>query len=172
MNDIPSLIRTIAEVGRDNPLSPPLREVQPFQSFLDAEGNLDAKRLDERDGGCTRRELVTRFLLLCAVLDQGPDIEGVRKLLTQVLNRLYESEIRILHRPLDFFRELNISAEEILEKHRVVKAERMDEWARINQTTPGKYNLFMDGRKAGFELRRFPLGCSTRAAACLGETRG
>ena len=147
MNDVSPLIRAIAEVGRDNPLPPPLGEVKPFQSFLGADGKLDASRLDERDGGCTRRELVARFLLLCAVLDQGPDLAGVRLLLTRVLNRLYESEIRILHRPLDFFRELNVSAEEILEKHRGVKAERMNEWARVNQSIPEKYNLFVDGAK-------------------------
>ena len=147
MNETYPLIRAIAEVGRENPLSPPLREVRPFEHFFDADGKLDAAGLDKRDGGCARRELVARFLLLCAVLDQGPDIEGVRLLLTRVLNRLYDKEIRILHRPLDFFRELNVSAEEILVKHRRIKSERADEWADINNSTAGKYNLFMDNTR-------------------------
>ena len=147
MNEVCSLVRAIAEIGRENPLAPPLREVRPFEHFFDARGKLDASRLDERDGGCTRRELIARFLLLCAVLDQGPDIEGVRLLLTRVLNQLYEREIRILHRPLDFFNELNISAEEILKKHRCIKNARKDEWARVNRSSPEKYNLFVDGAK-------------------------
>lgn len=147
MNTIRPLVRAIAEVGRAHPLAPPLRDVQPFRHFFDADDNLDSTRLDERDGGCTRRELVARFLLLCAVLDQGPDIEGVRLLLTRVLNQLYESEIRILHRPVDFFRELNVSAEKILKKHRHIKNERKDEWAKKNMSSPGKYNLFMDNSK-------------------------
>ena len=147
MKQISPLIRAIAKIGRENPLLPPLHKVHPFHHFFNANGTLDTSGMDERDGGCYRRELVARFLLLCAVLDQGPDIEGVRLLLTRVLNRLYELEIRILHRPLDFFRELNISAEEILKKHRCIKSERKDEWAKINQSSPEKYNLFMDGSK-------------------------
>ena len=176
MTDASPLIRAIAEVGRDNPLSPPLGEIRPFQSFLDADGKLDAARLDERDGGCTRRELVARLLLLCAVLDQGPDIAGVRLLLTRVLNRLYESEIRILHRPLDFFRELNVSAEEIMKRHRHVKAERKDEWAQINQSSPEKYNLFVDGAKQVLNYAVFRWGVPLALPHILekraGEGRG
>lgn len=167
MDDVLPLIRAIAEIGKCNPLSPPLREIKSIQSFFDAEGNLDRRHLDERDGGCTRREIVARYLLLCAVLDQGPDIEGVRALLTQVLNHLYENEIRILHRPLDFFRELHISAEEILTKHRDIKEERKDAWAEKNQASPGKYNLFMDNTKQVLNYAVFRWGVPLALAHVL-----
>lgn len=147
MKDTESLVQAVAKVGLEHPLSPPVEDIRPFEHFLNDRGALDAAQLDVRDGGCTRREIVARFLLLCAVLDQGPDIEGVRLLLSRVLNHLYEKEIRILHRPLDFFRELNVSAEEILAKHRHIKSERAIGWAKTNDSTPGKYNLFMDNTK-------------------------
>lgn len=156
--DTSRLVSEIADVGLAHPLSPPLRDIKPLAGFFDSAGNLVRDRLDERDGGCTRRELIARALLLCAVLDQGPDIEGVRLLLARVTNRLYDDEIRIFHRPLDFFRELNISAEEILAKHAEIKESRADNWASVNQTTPGKYNLFMDGAKQALNYAVFRWG--------------
>lgn len=78
--------------------------------------------------------------------------------MSAVVNRLYEDEIRIFHTPLDFFREMNISVREIWNKHESVKAERSEEWARINQTTAGKYNLFMDGSKQSMSYAVFRWG--------------
>lgn len=88
------IVNLIADIGKGNPLSPPISEISPFKHFF-AGSSLDTSCLDEKDGACTRRELIARFLLLNAVLDQGPDIEGVRDLLTRVINRLYEDEVRI-----------------------------------------------------------------------------
>jgi hypothetical protein len=99
--------------------------------------------LDITDGGpWTRRELIARYLLLSAVLDQGPDIIGVRMFLRDVINSLYQKEIRILHNPLQFFKELNISIDELLEKHKKIKNIRSKEWARENKTNPKRYKLF------------------------------
>ena len=171
--DTSRLIGEIADVGLAYPLSPPLRDIKPFAGFFDSAGNLIRDRLDERDGGGTRRELIARALLLCAVLDQGPDIEGVRLLLMRVTNRLYDDEIRIFHRPLDFFRELNISAEEILAKHTEIKKSRADNWASINDTTAGKYNLFMDGAKQALNYAVFrwgvPLALPHVLEKCAGD---
>jgi hypothetical protein len=82
--------------------------------------------------------------LLNSVLEQGPDIEGVEELVRKVVNSLYEKEIRILHKPLDFFKELGISIDEILKKHESIKKVRAELWARENKTIPNKYNLFTD----------------------------
>ena len=42
-------------------------------------------------------QILTRYLLVSSVLDQGPDLEGVRNLLKRVVNSLYEKEYGIGH---------------------------------------------------------------------------
>jgi len=138
------LVFKIAEIGSKRKYydAPPLNSVEPFMHFFDGNGNLKNEELDKKDGAWTRREILTRYLLLSAVLDQGPDIQGVRELLKRVTNALYEKEIRVFHRPLDFFRELNITIDEILDKHASIKKMRSKIWAQLNKTNPNKYNLF------------------------------
>ena len=141
---VKELVFKIAEVGNERQIidAPNLRDIEPFKHFFDMKGNLNLKDLDSMDGAWTRREVLTRYLLLNVVLDQGPDIPGVRELLKNVTNALYRKEIRIFHKPLDFFRELNISVDEILNKHKSVKKLRADVWAKLNNANPSRYNLF------------------------------
>jgi len=139
---IKKLVFRIAKIGHRKKEAPSLIEIEPFKHFFDKGGNLKYDELDFMDGAWTRREILTRFLLLSVVLDQGPDIPGVRELLKNVTNALYRKEIRIFHRPLDFFRELNISIDEILDKHNSVKKLRAKIWAKLNNSNPSKYNLF------------------------------
>lgn len=147
MNDITDLIKTIAHVGRENSFYPPAFDIEPFAHYFKDDGTLDYDSLDKRDGSCTRRELILRFLVLCAVIDQGPDIVGVRKLLIDVTNSLYQREIRFLHTPIEFFKELGFAVDEILEKHQNVKDIRSEIWGRENQANPDRYNLFMDNSR-------------------------
>jgi len=141
---VKKLVFKIAEIGHQRKIidSPSLVDIEPFRHFFDRNGNLKYDELDSMDGAWTRREILARFLLLSVVLDQGPDIPGVRELLKNVTNALYRKEIRIFHRPLDFFRELNISIDEILDKHKSVKKLRAEDWAKANNSNPSKYNLF------------------------------
>lgn len=147
MNNVPDLIETIAKVGRQNSLHPPVSRIEPFAHFFKSDGTLDYENLDRRDGSCTRRELILRFLVLCAVVDQGPDIVGVRKLLIDVTNSLYQQEVRFLHSPLEFFREMGVAIDQILEKHQTIKNIRSEIWGRENQANPERYNLFMDNSR-------------------------
>lgn len=147
MENINSLIKTIARVGRENSFHPPIFGIDPFVHYFKSDGILDFDSLDKRDGSCTRRELILRFLVLCAVIDQGPDIVGVREMLSDVTNSLYQREIRFLHTPLEFFKELGFAIDEILEKHQSVKDIRSEIWGRENQANPDRYNLFMDNSK-------------------------
>ncbi len=146
-NDIQDLVLAIARVGKDNPSHPLLHRVEPFRHFLLPDGRIDYAHLDERDGSCTRREVLLRFLLLSAVIDQGPDVAGVRKLLVGVTNDPYRREVRFLHKPLSFFAELGLAIDRILDRHESVKAVRAAIWARENQSKASKYNLFMDSAK-------------------------
>jgi len=140
------LIEAVAEVGRRYPARPALQEVEIFTDYFDeATGNL--RDLERRDGSCTRRELLLRYLLLNAVLDQGPDSEGVRLLLVRVTNDLYRRDVRFLQKPEEFFRELGIAVDQITDMHEVVKRLRAEDWAKANQTRPTRYNLFLDNTR-------------------------
>lgn len=140
-----TILRVVAQVGRDHPSEPVLQGIAPLSGYFDGAGKVIAGDLDARDGGVTRREALLRMLLLSAVIDQGPDIEGVRRLAADVLNDLYSREVRILHRPLDFFEHFHISATSIEECHAVVKAARAQTWAERNDSNPAKYLLYMEG---------------------------
>lgn len=137
------LLEKIAQIGKGNKSAPHLEDIEIFKSYYE-NGGLDISKLDERDGNCTRRELITRFLLLNAVLDQGPDMGGVRQLLADTINSLYRKEIRILHTPLSFFKELGIAINDIDDIHKIVKEARENKW-RIDNNTTKSYNLFLDG---------------------------
>lgn len=141
------LLLKIAEIGKQNPNIPLVYNVFPFRHYFDKQNKIIREKLNENDGLGTRREILTRYLFLQAVLDQGPDIEGIRLLLQGATNNLYEKEVRFLHRPLDFFKEIGISVDDILQMHQKVKDIRAVIWAEENKSTPNKYNLFMDNAK-------------------------
>ena len=139
--ELTKLLVSIAEVGRKNPKPPPIADLFPFRHYFDGSGVLLRDKLSENDGLWTRREILTRFLFLQAVLDQGTHIEGIRHFLTEVTNSLYEKEIRFLHKPIDFFRELGISVDELIQKHESIKKIYAPDWAKENQTNASKFNL-------------------------------
>ncbi len=151
------ILLKIAEVEQKNPSPPHIHDLFPFRHYFDKNGILIKDNLSENDGLWTRREILTRFLFLQAVLDQGPDIIGIWHLLKDVTNSLYQKEVRFLHRPLDFFKEVGISVDEILQKHENIKQSRATLWAQENKSTPGKYNLFMDNSKQvlGYAIYRW-----------------
>ena len=140
-----NLLVEICKIGRKHRTGPLSKQINPFEHYFNDNGELKLKELDKIDGPWTRREILSRYLLVSAVLDQGPDIKGVRRLVKEVVNAIYKKEIRIFHKPLDFFKELGISIDEILEKHESIKRIRANDWAEENQSNPNKYNLFMDG---------------------------
>ena len=156
--NVQELIEAIALVGRRNPSHPPLHEVEAFRHFFLPDGTIDYAGLDSRDGSCTRRELLLRFLVLNAVIDQGPDLAGVRALLISVTNRMYLDEIRFLHKPLMFFEALGLAIDQILEQHRSISAVRAVIWARENQSNATRYNLFMDNSKQALSYAVFRWG--------------
>ena len=157
-DNIQELVVAIARVGNANPSHPPLGDIEPFRYFFLPDGKLDYAHLDERDGSCTRREVLLRFLLLNAVIDQGPDMVGVRELLVGVTNGLYRREIRFLHKPISFFEELGFAIDQILDKHQSIKAVRAAIWAAENQSNAIRYNLFMDNSKQALSYAVFRWG--------------
>lgn len=158
MDDIAALLESIARVGKQNVSHPTLGDIEPFHHFYKQDGSLDRAGLDRRDGTCTRRELLLRFLLLNAVLDQGPDIAGVRKLLADTTNALYRRGVLFLHTPIEFFHKIGLAIDQIQEIHQVVKGLRSATWGLENQTYPEKYNLFMDNSRQALNYAVFRWG--------------
>lgn len=162
MPDIRNLIIKIAEIGKTKKSGPHLRDVDIFKAYFDGE-NLKEDELDKRDacicqcgrGNCTRRELLTRFLFLNAVLDQGPDMEGVRQLLCDTVNDLYRRQIRILHNPEQFFASLNIAMDKISTLHESIRFAREPAWQNKNNSKKS-YNLYIEGSQTlGYALGRW-----------------
>lgn len=137
-----NIVKKISELGKNYRDVPKLHEVEPFKHYFSGSGDIKYDELDLHDGKFSRREILTRYLLVNVVLDQGPDMIGVRELLKEVTTMLYRNEIRIFHRPVDFFKELNISIDEILKKHESIKKMRAEAWANENNSIPSKYSLF------------------------------
>lgn len=144
--DVNALVLAIAQVGSRAPSisDTDIHHIEPFQHYFDPSGTLKQDELDQQDGSLTRREALTRFLLLNAVLDQGPDSRGLRQMLIQVTNELYRREVRFLHKPISFFQEIGLTIDEILAGHEAVKSVRASVWAKENLSNPNRYNLFMD----------------------------
>lgn len=136
------ITKIISNLGKENREISILYEVEPFKHYFSKKGELKYDELDEYDGKFTRREILARYLLLNVVLDQGPDMMGVNELLKEVTTYLYRREIRIFHKPIDFFRELGISIDEIVNEHKSIKKIRAKQWAKENNSYPSKYNLF------------------------------
>ncbi len=148
LDELKILVKILCKTGKENQLKLNLNEVEPFQHFLN-NGELIYGDLNKRDGKYTRREILSRYLMLMVVLDQGPDIEGVRKLLNNVITELYRNEVRILHRPSDFFKELGISIDTLIEQHISIKKIRAKIWAKLNNSNPSHYNLFFTQSQRG-----------------------
>lgn len=149
------VLQAIARVGKDHHACPTLHLVKPFAGYLKGR-ELDASSLDMRDGGVTRREALVRYLVLSCVVDQGPDIEGVQWLVTEVTNRLYRRKVRFFHRPLDFFEHLRMSLDGIDTVHALIKKKRAAQWAAENKSTAAKYNLFIEsGQTLGYAIFRW-----------------
>lgn len=92
---------------------------------------------------------MARYVLLSCVLDQGPDIQGVRMLLPEVVERLYQAEVPFLHHPHKFFDAFPVVFDAIRESHELVRGARAREWATENDSNEGRYSLFFTGSTRG-----------------------
>lgn len=142
--ELKDIILKIGEIGYNRFFidAPDLCDVNPFIEYFDEDKQLKIDELDVIDGSFTRREILTRYLLLNATVDQGPDIGGVRMLLNNILNLFYQSDIKILHEPSLFFNNLHLFLDKIIEEHEKVKEIRKYDWAESNNSNPNRYNLF------------------------------
>lgn len=139
---IKELTFKIAKVGKENKQPYWKGKIKILNDYFTKDHRIKTQELDLKDGKHTRREIISRFLLLTSVLDQGPDIDGARMLLEEVVNKLYKEDVKILHNPLDFFRHFRKVRDTVKIKHEKVKKVRADQWAKEANTSADKYNLF------------------------------
>ena len=97
------IIKEINKVGLSNPGSNDLSSVTIFSDIYE-NSRLKIDLLDSENDCLTYKELLTRYLYLSCVLDQGPEIGGIASLLVNVTNRLYNKGIRFLHKPSVFLK--------------------------------------------------------------------
>ena len=164
LNDIRSLLKAIALVGRAHPKVPNAQAVERLASYYSDTG-LDRGALERSDGSLTRREILSRFLLLSVVLDQGPDITGIRFMVLEVLNALYRQGIPVLHEPSTFFANLSAVRRAIASAHDEAASRYGRLWAEVNQSNPEKYNLFTDNSRQILGYMMFRWG--TPLALCI-----
>jgi hypothetical protein len=125
--------------------TPQIKDVKIFSEILDKNGKILKEKYNIKDKhGLKYKELLTRYLFLNAILDQGPDMEGVRRLQANVTNILYSNKIFFLHNPHTFFKNIDFVFETIKEQHEIVKNERAQLWAKLQNANPNRYNLFLD----------------------------
>ncbi|MHA1653348.1 MAG: hypothetical protein ACTSYX_02815 [Candidatus Thorarchaeota archaeon] len=98
--------------------------------------------LDDIDGAVSRREVLARYLLVQSVLDQGPDIKGIRLLLKYTIEEMYANGVRFLHNPASFFSELEKFIDVMDSCHEKVKQMRAQAWAKAQNSSPSKYCLY------------------------------
>lgn len=156
----------IAKVGRAHPNVPKPEHLAGFSAYLSS-GNLDFSRLDLLDGSLTRREKIARFLLLSAVLDQGPDIAGIRFMVIRVLNILHTQGMDILGDPAILMSRLSEVRQAIVASHEEAKELFAAAWAASNKSNAKKYNLFSDNAKQILSYVMFRWGTPLAVALSL-----
>ena len=141
------LLDKISIIGERNRSEPLIQKVSIFREYFDKRGQINEDHFGIREGVCTRREVLARYLLLNAVLDQGPDSDGVRLFLAETINRLYSEQIPILHSPEIFSKSLHKIIDIVIEVSNKVKKERGPIWASGDKTREKKYTVFVDSNQ-------------------------
>jgi hypothetical protein len=147
INQIKNIFLELNKIGESNlkDNTPQIKEVEIFSEILNKDGTISKNKYNLKDNkGLRYKELLTRYLFLNAILDQGPDMEGVRILQARVTNILYNNNIYFLHDPHIFFKKIDFVFKTIKEQHEQVKQERAPIWAELQNANPNRYNLFLD----------------------------
>lgn len=159
LQNLEPLIRKLNEIGQKNPKTDDLSKIIIFKTLFNASGEMDRNKLHENDSeGIEFSEMLARYLFLKAVLDQGPDMEGVRIFLERIINSLYGKGIKFLHSPSDFFSNMGEVFKVVSEEHSKIKEERGKMWAKSQNSKREKsYNLFLENSKqiSSYVMGRF-----------------
>jgi hypothetical protein len=159
LQNLRSLFVKLNNIGLKTPKQDDLSGILIFKPLFDASGRLNMAKLHEIDKeGEAYSEMLARYLFLRAVLDQGPDMEGVRIFLERIVNSLYGKGIKFLHDPSAFFAKMGEVFNIVNLEHKKIKEERGKQWAKNQNSKRSKnYNLFLDNSKqiSSYVMGRF-----------------
>lgn len=143
--------------------TPVIDVVPSYLGIVDCRFDLPAWaiELDRKDEitNVSNREVMLRYVLSRAIVDQGSDIEGVEMWHSRLLERSYAKGIRILHNPSDFvdnFAQIlqlgvEIRDEVVLERAQIWADQKKSKTRKVNS-----YTLFnVDGQRGGKQAHWF-----------------
>ena len=152
--------KRLLESAAREPLRPVLSEIPSVLGIPSVRvGSADWSSLlsSEAEGGTTFREVLLRWLITRAIVDQGSDIIGVEMWHSGVISDCYESGIRILHDPIRALARYE-EVVQIADKHRkIVTESRAEIWAgESSGRKTGQYTPFnVDGMRGGKQAHWF-----------------
>jgi len=115
--------------------------------------------LDRTDAvsGISNREVLLRYVLSRAIVDQGSDIDGVEMWHSKLLARCYERGIRVLHSPADYVSNYSEVLSIGVEVRDEVVAARAQVWASQKKSRYASwYTPFnVDGQRGGKQAHWF-----------------
>ena len=143
--------------------TPVIDVVPSYLGIVDCRFDLPAWaiELDRTDEitNVSNREVMLRYVLSRAIVDQGSDIEGVEMWHSRLLERSYAEGLRILHNPSDFVDNFAQILQMGVEIRDEVVLERAQIWAdqkKSKTRNVNSYTLFnVDGQRGGKQAHWF-----------------
>ena len=142
---------------------PVLDVIPTYLNIVDCRLNSDAwsielDRIDSRTG-ISNREVLLRYVLSRAIVDQGSDITGVEMWHSRLFERCYKDDIRVLHNAADFVSNYAKVLSIGVEVRDEVVIERAQVWAdqkKSKTRNKNSYTLFnVDGQRGGKQAHWF-----------------
>lgn len=142
---------------------PVLDAIPTYLNIVDCRLNSDAWaiELDHTDSrtGISNREVLLRYVLSRAIVDQGSDITGVEMWHSRLFERCYKDDIRALHNTSDFVNNYAKVLSMGVEVRDEVVIERAQVWAdqkKSKTRNKNSYTLFnVDGQRGGKQAHWF-----------------
>lgn len=143
--------------------SPVLDAIPMYLNIQDhrLDSNAWAIEIDRTDlhTGVSNREVLLRYVLSRAIVDQGSDIEGVEMWHSRLFERCYTNDIRLLHNTADFVSNYAKVLAMCVEVRDQVVHERAQVWAdqkKSKTRNKNSYTLFnVDGQRGGKQAHWF-----------------
>ena len=143
--------------------SPVLDAIPTYLNIVDCrlDGDAWAIELDRTDSrtGISNREVLLRYVLSRAIVDQGSDIEGVEMWHSKLFERCYKDDIRVLHNISDFvsnYSKVLAMGVEVRDEVVVARAQVWADQKKSKTRSKNSYTPFnVDGQRGGKQTHWF-----------------
>lgn len=153
------------EISRLSPF-PVLDEIPKYLGIFDCRlddkaWSIELEKVD-KETGISNREILLRYLLSRAIVDQGSDIEGVEMWHSKLLENCYSAGFHVLHEPSSFVKNYRQIIEFGSKARDAVVAARAIDWAgrkAKGKRSPNSYTPFnVDGLRGSKQTHWFISG--------------